>query len=125
MEQLQPKFVMCLFEPGDTVRSQASHRLTSAFAGVRPSAKAIIGCNLGRSSATQPGCASVQEPQPLLYPSPQVFSQGDAADKWYVLLQGTLLVTVRGSDESNERELCRLSSPSRLHLTKLTVTDQP
>lgn len=56
MEQLQHKFVMCRFEPGDTV-----------------------------------------------------FSQGDAADKWYVLLQGTLLVTV-GSDASSEHKLCRLSS---------------
>lgn len=69
MEQLQPKFVMCRFEPGDTV-----------------------------------------------------FSQGDAADKWYVLLQGTLLVTV-GSDASSERELCRLPSPSRP--TNATHLNQP
>ena len=72
MEQLQPKFVMCRFEPGDTV-----------------------------------------------------FSQGDAADKWYVLLQGTLLVTV-GSDASSERELCRLPSPSQTanstHLNQPTLT---
>ena len=52
----------------------------------------------------------------------QVFSQGDAADKWYVLLQGTLLVTV-GSDAASERELCRLPSPSRP--TNSTHRNQP
>ena len=118
MEQLQPKFVMCLFEPGDTVRSQASHRLTTAFAGPGPaySAKAIIGATWGGVLPNHPGARVCQPQRPLLYPSPQVFSQGDAADRWYVLLQGTLLVTVRGDDGSNERELCRLSSPSRLQL---------
>lgn len=84
-----------------------------------------------RSSATQPGmpCSSALC---MNYNSAtiglQVFSQGDAADKWYVLLQGTLLVTV-ASDASSERELCRLSSPSRptnsTHLNQLTLPHQP
>ena len=42
-------------------------------------------------------------------PGESVFRQGDAADKWYVLLHGTLLVTA-GPDAASERELCKLNA---------------